>query len=222
MEGISILFKRLKFVIYTRPFICLAYYIIRIYSLTFRLKVENESAWMALVKTGKRRVLLCTWHQQFFAAINHFKSYGPLNPGIMISQSKDGELIAGVANRNGWRTARGSSSRGGKAALSAMIDHVRCHGFGAHIPDGPTGPMGKVKPGVIKLALDTEALLVPFYVKADDAWYFNSWDRFMLPKPFSRVRIVYDAPIELDPEVDFETLRQNLEDQMAPGLCRLP
>lgn len=105
--------KRLKFIIYTRPFILFAYYFIRCYSWTFRLTVENEKSWQDLLK-AKKPVMIVTWHQQFFSAIRHFKSYAKYNPGLMISRSRDGELISGVANRTGWHTPRGSSSRGAK------------------------------------------------------------------------------------------------------------
>ncbi|PIE60901.1 MAG: hypothetical protein CSA29_06125 [Desulfobacterales bacterium] len=211
--------KRLKCIIYTRPFIVFTYYFIRCYASTFRLKVENERPWMALVN-AKKPVLLVTWHQQFFSAIRHFKTYSKYKPGLMISRSKDGDLISGVANRTGWYTPRGSSSRGGKKALDAMIDHINTYKFGGHILDGPRGPIGKVKPGVIKMALETGAAVVPFYTEADDAWFFNSWDRFMLPKPFTRVRIRYADPINfsLKDNVAFETLRRTLEQEMLPGL----
>lgn len=211
--------KRLKFIIYTRPFIFFAYYLIRVYSITFRLKVENEFQWKQLL-AEKKPVLICTWHQQFFSAIRHFKTYAPYNPGLMISQSRDGDLISGVANRTGWHTPRGSSSRGGKAAMGSMIEHINTHGFGAHILDGPTGPMGRVKPGIVKMALETGAWIVPFRTQADNAWFFNSWDRFMLPKPFSRVRIIFSRPIQLTgkDEADFDTLRRNLEQRMTPWL----
>jgi lysophospholipid acyltransferase (LPLAT)-like uncharacterized protein len=210
--------KKLKFIIYTRAFIFFAYYLIRFYSLTFRLKVKNEAQWQRLLKENKT-IILCTWHQQFFSAIRHFKTYARLNPGLMISQSRDGDLISGVANRTGWHTPRGSSSRGGKLAMDAMIDHINKYRFGAHILDGPRGPIGKVKPGVIKMALETGAVIVPFYIESDNAWFFNSWDRFMLPKPFSRVTLSFDTPIHLDAKKgSFETLRLDLEKQMSPGL----
>lgn len=215
--------KRLKFIINTRPFIFFVYYLVRIYSMTFRLKVENQEQWMALLNS-ERPLILCTWHQQFFSAISYFKSYSKYNPGLMISQSRDGDLISGVANKTGWHTPRGSSTRGGKQAMDAMIDHIRTHGFGAHVLDGPTGPIGKVKPGIIKMALETNAMIVPFYTKADQAWFFNSWDRFMLPKPFSRVTISFLDPVALNPEEgrsckpDFDALRLGLEQRMLPGL----
>ncbi|MCP3874203.1 MAG: lysophospholipid acyltransferase family protein [Desulfobacteraceae bacterium] len=214
------MFKKLKFLIYTRAFIYIAYYIIRIYSLTFRLKVVNEDKWQDLLKLG-RPILLCTWHQQFFSAIQHFKTYSKLNPGLMISQSKDGDLISGVARKTGWHTPRGSSSRGGKKAMNAMIKHLKTFGLGAHIVDGPTGPIGKVKAGVIKMALETDALIVPFYTHADRAWFFNSWDKFMLPKPFSKVILTFGDEIHFasdNTSTNFEDHLQELETTMLPGL----
>ncbi len=112
--------KQLKFLIYTRPFIFFAYYLIRIYSLTFRLTVVNEEKWQALLKSDKT-ILLCTWHQQFFSAIRHLKTYSKFNPGLMISQSRDGDLISGVANKTGRHTPRGSSSWGGKRRLFWLL-----------------------------------------------------------------------------------------------------
>ena len=90
----------------------------------------------------------------------------------MISQSRDGDLISGVANKTGWHTPRGSSSRGGKKAMVAMIEHLLTYKFGCHILDGPRGPIGKVKSGVIKMAQEVDALVVPFYVSADNAWFW--------------------------------------------------
>ena len=212
--------KLLKRLIYTRLFIVLVYYFARFYCLTFRFRVVGEKPWMDLLKQGYP-VLLCGWHQQFFGVIRYFKTYARFNPGLMISQSKDGELIAGVANRSGWHTVRGSSSRGGKAALDAMIAHLNHYGFGAHILDGPRGPMGKVKAGAIKMAHGANARLVPFYVHAPSAWYFNSWDRFMLPKPFSTVTLRFDRILSFPPTTvpeAFEDQRRDLEQTMAPAL----
>ncbi len=201
-------------------FISFLYRFIRLYSATFRLKVENESTWMEHLKGGKR-VLLCAWHQQFFGAISHFRRYRHLRPGLMISRSKDGEIIAGVAKRTGWETVRGSSSRGGREAMKGIINKLMETGLAAHIVDGPRGPAGIVKNGLIAIAQATGALVVPFYVSTDRAWYFSSWDRFMLPKPFSRVTIRFDNPITLPPiasEPEFEAQRQAVEQQMLPCL----
>jgi hypothetical protein len=214
------MFNKLKFLIYTRPFILFAYYLVQFYSMTFRFRVVNEKNWQRLLEQ-KRVVLLCAWHQQFFAAIRHFKTYSKFNPGLMISQSRDGDLISGVAGRTGWHTPRGSSTRGGRKAMEAMIEHLKTHGFGAHILDGPQGPIGKVKAGAIKMAVEADALVVPFYIQADNAWFFNSWDRFMLPKPFSRVTLIFGQEIHFDRDdtpAGFERRRQLLETTMLPWL----
>ena len=218
------MFKKLKFLIYTRAFTVFAYFIIRLYSATFRMTIVNEKQWKEMLKKD-RPILLCAWHQQFFSAIRHFKTYSKFNPGLMISQSKDGDLIAGVANRTGWQTLRGSSSPGGKRALAEMISHLNHFGFGAHILDGPTGPMGVVKAGIIKMAQASNALVIPFYTHSPDAWYFNSWDRFMLPKPFSKVTLTFGSPIDVCSEGstdNFEEHRRSLEETMQHRLMHRP
>jgi len=193
---------------------------IRTYSWTFRLKVLNENPWLNHYENGGT-VLLCTWHQQFFPVIRYFQKYKIYQPSIMISQSRDGEFIAGVANRSGWFTVRGSSSRGGRDAAKKMILRLKETRLGAHILDGPKGPIGQVKPGVILLALATDAVVVPFYVNAQKAWFFNSWDRFFIPKPFSQVEIQFGDIIHLErkkEEGEFEKQRKQLEVIMRPGL----
>lgn len=215
--------KILKKTISSTWFQGFVYRFIRMYASTYRFTVENEEEWMDYLKNGGR-ILLCVWHQQFFSAIRYFKNYREYAPGLMISRSADGDLIAGVASRTGWRPARGSSSRGGKTAMMEVISHIKETGLGAHILDGPRGPIGKVKAGAISIALATDAVIVPFYVSADRAWYFNSWDRFCIPKPFAKVTLKYDQMIHLQApadEADFEKLRQHVEDTMINEL-RIP
>lgn len=205
----------------SKTFARLVYGLIRLYSATFRLNVVNEKPWQKHLENGGK-VLICTWHQQFFSLIRHFKNYQPYRPSLMISQSADGDLIAAVANYSGWHTARGSSSRGGRTALSQMIECINRTGLAAHILDGPRGPAGIVKAGVIKMAMATGARLVPVYTEADSYWTFNSWDRFMIPKPFARVTIRYGemlppVPPRKDP-AELERHRKNLEELMRPAL----
>ena len=139
----------------------------------------------------------------------------------MISQSRDGEIIAGVANLSGWHTVRGSSSKDGAAALQRMIQRLTETGLAAHILDGPRGPAGIVKRGAIYLAVGAEAVMVPVTAVSENAWHFKSWDRFMLPKPFSRVIIRYGDPILVpcDAHDDaIEEQRKYLQDIMLPAL----
>jgi lysophospholipid acyltransferase (LPLAT)-like uncharacterized protein len=201
-------------------FIGFLYRFIRAYAWTFRLRIDNEQGWMHYIDKGGK-VLLCAWHQQFFSAIRHFRNYRRFNPGIMISRSKDGEIIAGIARRTGWHPVRGSSSRGGQAAMHSVIDGLKNTQLAGHVIDGPRGPAGQVKAGVIRMAHATDAVIVPFYVSAEKAWYFNSWDRFMLPKPFSKVTIRYGDLIPLpksDTDDEIEGLRIHLQNILLPSL----
>ncbi len=206
-------------VILSKPFLAFLYRFIRAYAWTFRLEVENEAPWMTHLQNGGR-VILCTWHQQFFAAIRHFQNYRAHRPGLMISRSKDGEIIASVAKRTGWEPVRGSSSRGGIEAMRELIEMLRRTRLAGHIVDGPRGPAGVVKSGLIRIAHAADAVIVPFYVSADRAWYFNSWDRFMLPQPFSRVRLRFGEMIRLaatEDETEFEAQRAAVEQTMLRG-----
>jgi lysophospholipid acyltransferase (LPLAT)-like uncharacterized protein len=204
----------------SKPFIYFLYRFIRIYSWTFRLTVENEKDWLDYLKGGGV-VLLCTWHQQFFSAIRYFQKYKILKPSIMISQSSDGEVVAGVAKLTGWHAVRGSSSKNGRKALSIIIAKLKETKLAAHILDGPRGPAGEVKAGAIRLAHAADAVIVPFHVTAKSAWYFNSWDKFFLPKPFSRVSLQFGKAIKFDKVTDpasFEAQRKQLEEIMLPVL----
>lgn len=204
----------------SEPFINFLYRFIMAYSRTFRLRIENEKEWVKYLKNGGT-VLLCTWHQQFFSGIRYFQNYNIYKPSIMISESRDGEIVAGLANRAGWYPVRGSSSRSGRNALKSMIAKLKETRLACHIVDGPTGPFGKVKAGVIRLAHVTDAVIVPFNVSAENAWKFRSWDKFILAKPFSKVSIRFDKMIKFNKvkeEKSFEEQRKQLEKIMLPAL----
>lgn len=216
----SFMFNKLKWIVHTKAFSSFVYYFIMMYLGTLRLKTRNLQNVTTLLERGET-VLLCCWHQQFFSAIRNFKQYTQYNPAIMISHSRDGEFISRVAQRVGWKTVRGSSSKGGTPAMMAMITHLQSNQVAAHILDGPQGPIGKVKPGAIKIAHASGALIVPFCVEADNAWYVKSWDQFMLPKPFTKVTLCYGSAIKCsscDSPEEFERQRQELETIMKDWL----
>lgn len=191
-----------------------------LYNRTLRLVVENEEPWLNHLNKGGR-VLLCTWHQQFFSAIRYFRKYQRYHPHLMISPSKDGDIIAGVARLAGWHPIRGSSSRGGKKAMRDLVRRLKETNLAAHIVDGPKGPIGKVKAGTIRLTHITEAVIVPFYISTTSAWTFNSWDRFFIPKPFATVFLRFGEMVKFNTtenNEDFESQRRHLEKIMQPGL----
>jgi hypothetical protein len=196
-----------------------AYRLLNLYAKTLKLQVENDEVFMRHLEAGGR-VVFASWHQRFFGGFFIPRIYGAPSC-IMISRSRDGDFVAGVVAHIGWRAIRGSGSRGGREALQQMIDALIQDRVGGHIVDGPLGPPRVVKPGLITLAQRTGAAICPAYVSYEKPFKFNSWDRFMAPKPFSRVLLRFDreltiVPAELD-EHAFEQIRQRIETQMLRG-----
>ncbi len=209
-----------KSILAQRPLSYAIFQIVCLYSRTFRLNVINEQQWHRYLEKGGK-VLLCTWHQQFFSAIRHFRNYRKYQPHLMISPSRDGDIIAGVAKLAGWHPVRGSSSKQGREALKELVHHLRKTHLAAMIVDGPRGPMGVVKAGAVRLAHLTDAMIVPFYISTDKAWTFNSWDRFFIPKPFTSVTLQFGEMLRLEEahtSESFEAQRQELETIMRTGL----
>ncbi|MFH1154306.1 MAG: lysophospholipid acyltransferase family protein [Pseudomonadota bacterium] len=198
--------------------------VLRLYIRFLRVTIENEQPWIRHLGNGGS-VIICMFHQQFFPIVRHFGGYSRFfNSCIIISRSRDGDRVVPVATLSGWKVARGSSHRGGKEAMEEMVEHLKNGpSLAVNIVDGPTGPIGVVKPGAIRMAQRSGAVIVPCYSIIERAWVFNSWDRFMIPKPFSRVRLKFGNMIRVEPGDDrsaFEAARHYLETTMAPYLYR--
>jgi lysophospholipid acyltransferase (LPLAT)-like uncharacterized protein len=117
---------------------------------------------------------------------------------VLISEHRDGELIARVAVSLGFRTVRGSTSRGAARALAGMVRELE-HGHDVAVtPDGPRGPARTFAPGALIAAQRAGAPVIAVGVSAKAAWRLRSWDRFVIPKPFGRVTVAYSKPITLD------------------------
>ena len=120
----------------------------------------------------------------------------------MISENFDGEWIARIIEQFGFRTSRGSTSRGGQRALLQLkreMDRGRPSGFAV---DGPRGPARQAQPGAVWLAKLTGNPVVPFHMEASSYWSLKSWDRTQIPKPFATVALAVGAPIEVPREAD--------------------
>jgi lysophospholipid acyltransferase (LPLAT)-like uncharacterized protein len=188
--------------------------LVKIISRTYRYRLVDTDI--------ERRVLdvygsavYASWHQRFFPGITLFSSRKPI--AIMISQSRDGEMIARVVNILGWRSVRGSSSKGGVRALKALRSLTRQGYRVGHIVDGPQGPFGVVKPGLVTIAQFSGAPILPVIMSAQRRWVFNSWDRFMVPKPFSKIFVRFTPPIYVPRRLDataLEALRLEVEKQI--------
>lgn len=135
------------------------------------------------------------WHRCLLASAWHFRNRGI---AVLISQSFDGELIARTVERLGFIAVRGSSSRDGSVGLRNLQRAYLDGHFCAITADGPRGPALVVKPGVAQLARLVDSEIIAFHAHPDRAWRLRSWDRFIIPKPFSRVAIgwITNVPAE--------------------------
>ncbi len=158
------------------------------------------------------RGIYCFWHQCTFAAGWYFRRY---NACILISRSFDGELIARTLARLGFRSVRGSSSRGAVGGLLALREEVQNGGLAIFTADGPRGPAFQSKLGPVKLAQRTGEPIGCFHLHAERAWTLRSWDRFLIPRPFSRVAVSWARSIAPPrahaTESELEASRSNLD-----------
>lgn len=188
--------------------------VIKIISWTYKIRVINPDIEKGILKRGHIPIY-ASWHQRFFPGIVFFATRKPIS--IMISRSRDGELISKIVNVLGWYPVRGSSSKGGGQALRDIKKLVRKGYKIAHIVDGPRGPLGVVKPGLLVIAQASGMPIVPAITSAEKKWVFNSWDRFMVPKPFSRVIIRFSDEIIIPRKLqqsDFEEKRASIENTL--------
>lgn len=157
----------------------------------------------------------CTWHQRMFY---FFRFFGVQHVTMMISQSKDGEYANAVATRLGFRSVRGSSRRDGSQAMYELIEQLRGDGYAAGMmADGPTGPPRVLKMGTVKIARETGKPIYPMMYGAKNKIVLNTWDRYVIPYPFSRVVLLYGIPVFVPPDAsneDCERIRLCVEKQM--------
>jgi len=154
------------------------------------------------------------WHGRMLIPIFARRKCGVI---AMVSEHKDGELIARIIHKIGYITARGSSTRGGRKAFVEMVRSLRDGGEGAMLPDGPTGPRHVFKPGTMLMAQRALIPMLHITFGSHPAWTFRSWDRFTVPKPFSKTILFFGEPIWVDKGlkgVEFEALRKKVEAQM--------
>ncbi|HDS15273.1 MAG TPA: DUF374 domain-containing protein [Proteobacteria bacterium] len=180
-----------------------------------RLLVINGEFEARQVAAGRGCVYV-TWHQRLF---NIYFIHRPRRLSIMISRSRDGDLVAEVARRLGYESVRGSSSRGGSTAMFELVEKLRCRpGLCAGmLGDGPRGPARKLKPGAVRIAQLTGLPLLPMACGARWARFFASWDRFLLPLPFSPLVVIFGDPIWVPASTstqEFEDIRQQVENRL--------
>lgn len=211
--------RRLKFLI--APFVVKAAFWI-IYRASRNLTIIGNSQIDKLLETGKP-FLPCYWHQQaLFCAYYLLKQKDRgLNLGFLVSPSEDGDIGTKLIESWGARSIRGSSSGTGAQALRDLYYAITRENISVTTtPDGPRGPIFEFKSGMITLARLTGAPILPMAYATDRAWTLRSWDRFFIPKPFSRIVILIGEPIKI-PDRLTEAETKLLQDEMAERLNQL-
>ncbi len=152
------------------------------------VRVENRNSGVR-----KPPYVLALWHGRVIPNMMDNYDCGAVT---MASRSNDGALAAGIVDQLGLIPTRGSTSRDGREALTDMEEKVRAGEapFAALTVDGPRGPWRKVKVGIVALARRLQVPLIPMSSTCTRAWVLRSWDRMVLPKPFSRVVVAYGEP----------------------------
>lgn len=187
----------------------------KVWCKTLRYTEINREASLPYVRQ-RIPLVFALWHDELFP-IPYMRNGWPIF--TVVSRSRDGEYLAGVLQSVGLGTVRGSSSRGGLSALLRAARLMKEEKRHACITvDGPRGPRHEVKDGAVFLAHHVPAYIVPVRMYASSAKRFGSWDKFQLPWPFARIRMVYGDPYQVEvgdltPEV-LERERQRLKEKL--------
>jgi lysophospholipid acyltransferase (LPLAT)-like uncharacterized protein len=189
----------------------LVWALVWICGLTWRFEVIAEEGVTPVLfgeKPGPE--VYCFWHQCVLPCTVYFRRSRAV---ILISRSFDGELITRILKMFGFGAVRGSSSRGGSEGLRGLKNVIEDGRTAIFTADGPRGPIYQTKMGPIKLAQATGAPIGAFHLEPERAWVINSWDRFLVPKPFTRIAVSWAqwtrVPAGL-PADQFESKREEL------------
>jgi len=192
--------KRLQ----ARAISTLGYPLIAALGATLRWRADGLEHLAAVERSG-RPPIMAFWHGRILPATVYFRRRGIV---VITSENFDGEWIAGIIERFGYGTARGSTSRGGRKALRQLTRDMAAGKPAAFTIDGPRGPARVAQPGALWLAKATGNPVVPFHIETDRHWTLNSWDRTQIPKPFAVSAIAIGEPLYVAPDTDASGLNE--------------
>lgn len=188
--------------------------LIKMLGRTVRFHVKGEENWEAASRDGKIPIYTF-WHNRVFLGTYFFRERGIV---VMTSRSFDGEYIARFIQRFGYGAARGSSTRGATGALIEMVRLMRAGSPAGFTIDGPKGPRYVAKMGAVMLAKKTGQPVLPFSIAAANFWEASkSWDRFQVPRPFTRAQLIIAPPIYVPEDAD-ERLLELKRDELQRAL----
>lgn len=185
---------------------------VRALAATWRVEFIGQEH-LASVEGGSGAFVYAVWHRSLIPLVWIHRHR---DVTLLVSSHADGSLLAEAATRWGYRLTRGSSGRGGVQALRCAVRTLRDGGAVAVTPDGPRGPPGVAKPGVLAAARLAGVPILPVAADASRAWSIGSWDRMLIPHPFARVRVVYREPLaNVDADTPVGALAGRLDDAAA-------
>ncbi len=186
----------------------------RLWVRSAKVVIEGEEFYKELREQGKP-VVIIIWHGRIFFAPYFFRNQDIMP---MISPSGDGEILVRLASGWGFKFIRGSGSHSIIRAWSNLKGELEQGGAVIIVPDGPKGPARKMKPGALKLSQATGAAIVPVSFSTPKKKFLNTWDRFLLFRPFHRVAVVFGEPRIVSPDLSeeaFERVRREIEQQLT-------
>ncbi len=199
-----------------RVLAAVAWAVARLIGMTLRIHYEGHDRLESLLRSGGG-VIMITWHGRTLIPANVLRHRGYW---VMISLSRDGEMQNRIFQRFGFRTVRGSTSRGGIRATLELARRLREGGALAFTPDGPRGPTHKIQMGTLLLAQKSGCPVVPVGISARPRLLVNSWDRYMVPAPFARATWIVGEPVSVAPDADDAT-KDKLAEKLELELNRL-
>ena len=202
-------FRRLQ----ARLISIVGYWLVAALGSTLRWRTEGLDEFDRIV-AGGRQPIMAFWHGRILPATYYYRRRGIV---VITSENFDGEWIAGIIERFGYGTARGSTSRGARKALLQLTCDMAAGQPAGFTVDGPRGPARVAQPGAVWLAKATGNPVLPFHLEADRHWTLRSWDRTQIPRPFATVSIAMGEPFDVSADVDeagIEAARQMLDDRL--------
>jgi lysophospholipid acyltransferase (LPLAT)-like uncharacterized protein len=199
-----------------RWLIAFGFYLLKALTRTLRYQVDDRSGIFGKMVT--ENYIGALWHNRlliFPLVLRRF--FGNRSGAALISASRDGDLLSDAIHRFDYDVVRGSSSKLGATALLQLSDVLAAGRDIVITPDGPRGPAYELGPGIIFLAQKTGARILPMNMEYSSCWRVKSWDRFIIPRPFSKVRVIIGKPEQIKststPE-EFEAERLRLQNTM--------
>jgi lysophospholipid acyltransferase (LPLAT)-like uncharacterized protein len=199
-----------------RWLVAFGFRVLQVWVRTLRYEIDDRAD--VLGKPVRENYIAALWHNRLLLISYALKKFLPQRPGAgLISASRDGDLIADATQRFGFDVVRGSSSRMGASALLELTNVLASGRDILITPDGPRGPAYELGPGIVFLAQKSGAAVVPVNFEFSSCWRVKSWDRFILPRPFSKVRFIIGPPQHVRPTgtpEEFEAERLRLQNAM--------